>query len=48
MIDDNEIIPAFYLTDEMKGLELDWKTIEAIWSGKGYAWDQQRGFVVRR
>lgn len=48
MIDDNEIIPAFYLTDEMKGLGLDWKTIEAIWSGKGYAWDRQRGFVVRR
>lgn len=48
MIDDNEIIPAFYLTDEMKGLGLDWKTIEAIWSGKGYAWDRQRGFTVKR
>ena len=38
-IDDNEIMPAYYLTDEMKGLGLDWKTIEAIWSAKGYAWD---------
>jgi hypothetical protein len=32
-------MPAYYLTDEMKGLGLDWKTIEAIWSAKGYAWD---------
>lgn len=47
-IDDNEIIPAFYLTDEMKGLGLDWKTIEAIWSGKGYTWDPQKGFAVKR
>jgi transcriptional regulator with XRE-family HTH domain len=38
-IDDNEIMPAYYLTDEMKGLGLDWKTIEAIWSAKGYTWD---------
>jgi transcriptional regulator with XRE-family HTH domain len=46
-IDDNEIMPAYYLTEEMKGLGLDWKEIEAIWSGKGYRWDQERReFVV--
>ncbi len=38
-IDDDEIMPAYYLTEEMKGLGLDWKSIEAIWSGKGYRWD---------
>ncbi|SRR6266581_1738377 len=38
-IDDDEIMPAYYLTEEMKGLGLDWKTIEAIWSGKGYRWN---------
>ncbi|WP_223907283.1 helix-turn-helix transcriptional regulator [Geobacter sp. AOG1] len=48
-IDDNEIMPAYYLTEEMKGLGLDWKTIEAIWSGKGYTWDRARQeFVVIR
>lgn len=46
-IDDNEIMPAYYLTEEMKGLGLDWQTIEAIWSGKGYTWDKtRREFVV--
>ena len=44
-IDDDEIMPAYYLSEEMKGLGLDWKTIEAIWSGKGYRWDPRtRGF----
>ena len=38
-ISDEEIIPAYYLTEEMRGLGLDWKTIEAIWSGKGYRWN---------
>ena len=41
-IDDDEIMPAYYLTEEMKGLGLDWKEIEAIWSGKGYRWDSQK------
>lgn len=46
-IDDNEIMPAYYLSEEMKGLGLDWPTIETIWSGKGYRWDgEQRRFVV--
>jgi transcriptional regulator with XRE-family HTH domain len=46
-IDDDEIMPAYYLTEEMKGLGLDWKEIEAIWSGKGYTWDREkRVFVV--
>ncbi len=48
-IDDNEIMPAYYLTEEMKGLGLDWKTVEAIWSGKGYTWDRSKQeFVVSR
>jgi len=45
-IDDDEIMPAYYLCEEMKGLGLDWKIIEAIWSGKGYRWDPQGGFAV--
>jgi transcriptional regulator with XRE-family HTH domain len=45
-IDDNEIMPAYYLTEEMKGLGLDWKGIEAIWSGKGYGWDPERKMFV--
>ena len=42
-IDDDEIMPAYYRTEEMKGLGLDWKVIEAIWSGKGYRWDSHKG-----
>jgi hypothetical protein len=30
----------------MKGLGLDWKTIESIWSGKGYRWNPQNGYAV--
>ncbi len=46
-IDDNEIMPAYYVTEGMKGLGLDWKTIEAIWSARGYSWDQRRKeFVI--
>jgi transcriptional regulator with XRE-family HTH domain len=45
-IDDNEIMPAYYLTEEMKGLGLDWLTIEKIWSSSGYGWDaSRRGYV---
>lgn len=40
-IDDNEIMPAYYLTEEMKGLGLDWKTIETIWTGTGYTWNEK-------
>ncbi|QWV93330.1 helix-turn-helix domain-containing protein [Geomonas oryzisoli] len=45
-IDDDEIMPAYYICEEMKGLGLDWKTIEAIWSGKGYRWDAKHGYTV--
>jgi transcriptional regulator with XRE-family HTH domain len=45
-IDDNEIMPAYYVTEEMKGLGLDWKEIEAIWSGKGYRWDREKQVFV--
>ncbi|HJV34195.1 helix-turn-helix transcriptional regulator [Geomonas sp.] len=44
-IDDDEIMPAYYVCEGMKGLGLDWKTIEDIWSGKGYRWDRN-GFTV--
>ena len=48
-IDDNEIMPAYYLTEEMKGLGLDWKSIETIWSARGYTWnDRQKSFEVVR
>jgi len=48
-IDDDEIMPAYYLTEEMKGLGLDWKTVEAIWNARGYRWDREkRGFTVVR
>jgi transcriptional regulator with XRE-family HTH domain len=46
-IDDDEIMPSYYLTEEMKGLGLDWKTIETIWNARGYLWDRQKsGFTV--
>lgn len=45
-IDDDEIMPAYYVCDEMKGLGLDWKIIEAIWTGKGYRWDPKTGYTV--
>ena len=46
-IDDNEIMPAYYLCEEMKGLGLDWKLIESIWNGKGYRWEPaSRSFAV--
>jgi transcriptional regulator with XRE-family HTH domain len=46
-IDDDEIMPAYYLTEEMKGLGLDWKTIETIWNARGYLWDREKkGFTV--
>ena len=41
-IDDEEIMPAYYVTEEMKGLGLDWKEIEAIWSNRGYRWDERK------
>ncbi len=43
-IDDDEIMPAYYLTEEMKGLGLDWKTIETIWSARGYVWDREKKY----
>jgi transcriptional regulator with XRE-family HTH domain len=47
-IDDDEIMPAYYICEEMKGVGLDWKTIEAIWSGKGYRWDEKNGYTVTK
>ncbi|UFS72171.1 helix-turn-helix domain-containing protein [Geomonas sp. RF6] len=43
-IDDDEIMPAYYVCEAMKGLRLDWKIIEAIWSAKGYRWDPRDGY----
>lgn len=45
-IDDDEIMPAYYICEEMKGLGLDWAMIEEIWSGKGYTWDARNGYTV--
>jgi transcriptional regulator with XRE-family HTH domain len=45
-VDDNEIMPAYDRTEEMKGLGLDWKTIEAIWDGTGYRWDRTKKAIV--
>jgi transcriptional regulator with XRE-family HTH domain len=42
-IDDTEIMPAYYMCEEMKGLGLDWKSIESIWNGRGYRWDSASG-----
>jgi transcriptional regulator with XRE-family HTH domain len=41
-IDDQEIMPAYYLTEEMKGLLADWPLVESIWSNRGYVWDRER------
>lgn len=38
-IDDAEIMPAYYLTEEFKGLSLNWQEIETIWNSSGYLWD---------
>jgi transcriptional regulator with XRE-family HTH domain len=45
-IDDDEIMPAYYICEDMKGFGLDWKTIEAIWSGKGYLWNPKDRFTI--
>ncbi|HEY5512935.1 MAG TPA: helix-turn-helix transcriptional regulator [Geomonas sp.] len=45
-IDDDEIMPAYYICEEIKALGPDWRTIEAIWSGKGYRWDSKNGFTI--
>jgi transcriptional regulator with XRE-family HTH domain len=46
-IDDDEIMPAYYLTEEMNGLGRDWKTTEMLWSGKRYRLDAStKHFVV--
>ena len=45
-IDDDEIMPAYYIYEEMKGLGIDWNSIEEIWSGKGYRWNPRSGFSV--
>ncbi len=48
-IDDNEIMPAYYLTEEMKGFDINWKSIETIWNSKGYTWNIDRQeFMVNR
>ena len=42
-------VRAEELLASMKGVDLDWKTIEAIWSSKGYRWDEKtKEFVVTR
>jgi transcriptional regulator with XRE-family HTH domain len=47
-IDDDEIMPAYYLTEEMKGLGLDWNKIESIWNAGGYHWDRgKEDFLIK-
>lgn len=46
-IDDDEIMPAYYLTEEMKVLGLDWTTIENLWNAGGYRYVKGKGFVVK-
>lgn len=40
-IDDTEIMPAYYLTEEFKGFSLNWQEIETIWNSSGYLWDEK-------
>jgi transcriptional regulator with XRE-family HTH domain len=40
LIDDTEIMPAYYLSEEFKDLGLEWKQIETIWNSRGYEWDR--------
>ena len=40
LIDDTEIMPAYYLSEEFKDLGLEWKPIETIWNSRGYEWDR--------
>lgn len=40
-IDDAEVLDAFDLYDEMKGVHLDWDSIEQIWDKGSYQWEMK-------
>lgn len=42
IIDDGEILQAYDIVDEMKGVHLDWKLLKNIWDAGGYRWDKER------
>ena len=46
MIDDDEMLDASYLSENMPGMDLDLDAVEAIWIEDHYYWDEQnRQFV---
>ncbi len=42
VIDDGEILQAYDIVDEMKGVHLDWKLLKSIWDAGAYRWDKER------
>jgi transcriptional regulator with XRE-family HTH domain len=46
IIDDSEMLQASHLFDDMGGIPLDWKQLEAIWDAGGYRWDPERQAFV--
>lgn len=41
VIDDGEVLQAYDTIEEMKGVHLDWDTIESIWDAGGYRLDSK-------
>lgn len=42
VIEDGEILQAYDIVDEMKGVHLDWKLLKKIWDAGGYRWEARR------
>ncbi|HKK01131.1 MAG TPA: hypothetical protein VJ955_03100, partial [Desulfuromonadales bacterium] len=42
VIDDGEVLQAYDTIEEMKGVHLDWSTIESIWDAGGYRLDEKK------
>jgi transcriptional regulator with XRE-family HTH domain len=47
-IDDNEMLQASDIVEEMKGVHLDWKLMEKIWDHGSYFWDADGQFFLPR
>jgi len=45
-IDDNEMLQASDVIDEMQGVHLDWTTLEKIWDAGGYEWQNDKARFV--
>jgi len=41
-IDDNEMLQASDVVDEMQGVHVDWATLEKIWDAGGYQWQPDK------